>query len=51
MFKTLFLVAATFLLMSHAALAEGDVVAGEKVAQRCLSCHSMADTTNKKDLP
>ena len=48
MFKTFFLVAAIFLLMSHAALAEGDVVAGEKVAQRCISCHSIADTSNKK---
>ena len=46
--KSFLLVVATLLLASHAALAQGDVAAGEKVAQRCLSCHSIDDTPNKK---
>ena len=48
MIKSLFHVVASLLLTSHAALAEGDVAAGEKVFQRCASCHSITDTTNKK---
>lgn len=30
------------------AFAEGDVVAGEQVFQRCASCHTVMDNTNKK---
>jgi cytochrome c len=38
---------ASLALLSGTALAEGDIAAGEKVFQRCLSCHNVADTTNK----
>ena len=46
--KILFLVTSCLVLFGGTPLAEGDVVAGEKVAQRCISCHSIADTSNKK---
>lgn len=35
-------------MISGTAQADGDVAAGEKVFQRCASCHSITDTTNKK---
>lgn len=33
-------------LSAESALADPDVVEGEKVFQRCLSCHSITDKTN-----
>lgn len=48
MLKSLFLITPFLFLIADTALADGDVVAGEKVFQRCVSCHSIADTTNKK---
>lgn len=33
--------------MAETALADGDVAEGEKVYQRCLSCHSITEKVNK----
>ena len=35
-------------LMAQEAFADGDVVSGEKVFQRCASCHAVDDQTSKK---
>ncbi len=48
MMRALFLVTTCLGLMVDAALADGDMVAGEKVFQRCVSCHVVVDKTNKK---
>ena len=45
--RSLFLITTCLELMAQTAFADGDVVAGEKVFQRCLACHSVADKTNK----
>lgn len=34
--------------MTHVAAAEGDAVAGEKIFQRCASCHVVVDNTHKR---
>jgi cytochrome c len=34
-------------LTATAAVADGDVVKGEKVFKKCMACHSIADKTNK----
>lgn len=46
--RVLILVSTCLVLISGTAQADGDVAAGEKVFQRCASCHSITDTTNKK---
>ena len=38
----------SIVLMAQEAFAGGDVVSGEKVFQRCASCHAVDDQTNKK---
>ena len=48
MMRALFLVITCLGLMAGAALADGDMVAGEKVFQRCMSCHVVVDNTSKK---
>ena len=47
MMRSLFVVTGYLMLMVQPALADGDVVAGKIVFQRCLSCHNVADETNK----
>ena len=47
MTRSLLLVAAFLGLMIETAIADSDIIEGEKVFQRCLSCHSVADKTNK----
>lgn len=47
MIRSLLLVAAFLGLMIETAIADSDIIEGEKVFQRCLSCHSVADKTNK----
>ena len=48
MMKSLLLVAASLFLIADTALADGDVIAGEKVFQRCVGCHHGADNTHKQ---
>jgi cytochrome c len=45
--RSLLLATASLGLMAEAAFPAGDAVEGEKVFQRCISCHSVADKTNK----
>jgi len=47
MMRALFLVTTGLGLMADVAFADGDIVAGEKVFQRCVSCHVVVDKTNK----
>ena len=47
MIRPLFLASASVLMITPA-LADGDVVAGEKVFQKCVGCHSGADNTHKQ---
>jgi cytochrome c len=46
--KPLYLAFIAIVLLAEEAFADGDVVSGEKVFQRCVSCHAMDDQTNKK---
>ena len=46
--KPLCLAFTASVLMAAEALAEGDVVSGEKVFQKCVGCHSGAVNTHKK---
>ena len=48
MLKSLFLITAFLFLIANPALADGDVVAGEKVFQRCVGCHYLANNTHKQ---
>jgi cytochrome c len=48
MMRALLLVTTCLGLMADAAFADGDIVAGEKVFQRCVSCHVVDDKTNGK---
>ena len=34
-------------LMAGTALADGDVLTGEKIFKKCMACHTVADKTNK----
>lgn len=34
-------------LLAGPALADGDVLQGEKVFKKCMACHAVTDTTNK----
>lgn len=38
---------ASITLLPGTVLADGNIAAGEKVFQRCLTCHNITDTTNK----
>ena len=46
--KPLCLAFTAIVLMAESSFADGDVAAGEKVFQRCASCHAVIDHTNKK---
>lgn len=46
-FSLVALMAGVLLLGSHAALAEGDAAAGEKVFRKCKACHTLEAGKNK----
>ena len=48
MMKSLFLKTAFLFLIADTALADGDVVAGEKVFQKCVGCHSGATNNHRQ---
>jgi cytochrome c len=45
--KSFFLLSSCFLILAETALAAGDVVAGEKLFQRCNVCHLATDASHR----
>ena len=45
--KLFVLITLSISLMAGTALADSDVLTGEKVFKKCMACHTVADKTNK----